>query len=73
LLDPPRDGLKVREPLLANWKELTWVFYISCNPATWARDVKDFTEKGFTLLEVTPIDLFPQTPHLEIMSVLHRA
>jgi len=72
LLDPPRDGLKVREPLLANWKELTWVFYISCNPATWARDVKDFAEKGFALLEVTPIDLFPQTPHLEIMSVLHR-
>ena len=73
VLDPPREGFKVREPFLREFKELEAVIYVSCDIATWARDCKDILEKGFRLTRVTPLDLFPQTPHLEVLSVLTRA
>ncbi|WP_435211402.1 class I SAM-dependent RNA methyltransferase [Luminiphilus sp. nBUS_16] len=73
VLDPPREGLKVRAPFLGALKELETVIYVACDIATWARDCKDFLAKGFRLARVTPLDLFPQTPHLEVLSVLTRA
>lgn len=72
VLDPPRDGLVIRKPLINKLNKLETIIYISCNPATWARDCRDFLDSGFKLKVVTPIDLFPQTPHVEIMSVLSR-
>jgi len=72
VLDPPRDGLKVRLPLLKRLRKLHTVVYVSCDLATWARDCADFTTHGLTLCEVQPLDLFPQTPHVEILSVLRR-
>ena len=48
------------------------VAYVSCNPATWARDVARFEENGYELLYAQPVDLFPQTYHVEIVSIFVR-
>ena len=69
---PPRDGLKVRLPLLKRLRKLETVVYISCDVATWARDCADFMAHGFLLAQVQPLDMFPQTPHIEVLSVLRR-
>jgi len=72
LLDPPREGLKVREPILKKMTSLKYVFYISCDLATFSRDLEDFQTAGFSIQELQPIDLFPQTPHVELMALLLR-
>jgi 23S rRNA (uracil1939-C5)-methyltransferase len=46
---------------------------VSCNPATFARDVKDFEVQGYRLAQTTPFDMFPHTPHIECVSVLEPA
>lgn len=72
LLDPPREGLKVQEGLLHKRSKLRDIFYISCDLATFVRDVKALYLGGFELQEVQPVDMFPQTPHIEIMAHLRR-
>ena len=72
LLDPPRDGLRQTSRLLASAPALEKIFYVSCDVATFARDVRAAQEHGFSLQEVQPLDLFPQTPHLELLAVLTR-
>lgn len=73
ILDPPRDGWGMRGPFIKSMKKLQTIIYISCDPATWARDCADLLAADFSLQEVVPIDLFPQTPHVEIMSILQRS
>jgi 23S rRNA (uracil1939-C5)-methyltransferase len=46
------------------------VIYISCDPATLARDIKDMSEQGYTLQKVQLVDMFPQTHHLETIALL---
>ena len=72
LLDPPRAGLS--KPVLDSVAELDpeMIVYISCDPATLARDIQRFHKKGFSLLESTPFDMFPQTFHIESLSLLQR-
>jgi len=72
LMDPPRSGLPVREPLVEGLRDVHSLVYISCNLATWRRDCRDFMAAGFELTRVTPLDMFPHTPHIEILSVLVR-
>ncbi len=72
VLDPPRDGLRIRLPIIQGLKKLETVIYVSCDPATWARDCRDFLQAGFVLELVQPVDQFPQTPHVELLSVLRR-
>ncbi len=73
VVDPPRAGLHPR--VVARVAELRprRVVYVSCNPATLARDLKDFATGGYRLTEVTPLDMFPHTPHIECVAVLERS
>ena len=48
------------------------VVYVSCDPATLARDIKIFGEKGYELKEYTPVDMFPRTSHVETIVLLQR-
>lgn len=68
VLDPPRLGAKVLAPLLENIKSLQHIFYISCHVDHFTRDAKTLIQHGFSVSTVTPIDLFPHTPHLEILT-----
>lgn len=72
VLDPPRDGLKEREALAPLFSASPWVVYISCNLATWQRDARFLQDLGLTLTQVEGLDMFPQTPHLEVLSVFER-
>ena len=72
LLDPPRVGCapEVLDALVAHAPPT--IVYVSCNPTTLARDLKRLTGEGYTLERVTPIDMFPQTAHIECVSRLTR-
>lgn len=73
LVDPPRAGLHPR--VVARVAELSAprLVYVSCNPATLARDLKDFAGRGYVTRDVAPFDLFPHTPHIECVARLERA
>ena len=72
VVDPPRAGLadgvaeSIAEAAPAR------VAYVSCNPATWARDVARFEQNGYRLARAQPEDLFPQTHHVEVASLFER-
>lgn len=70
VVDPPRAGLAkpVMDTLLLKRPET--IVYISCDPATLARDLRKLSEAGYQLDRVTPFDLFPQTFHIESVSIL---
>lgn len=72
LLDPPREGLEKRRGLFKYLDNLEKVFYISCELDTFSRDVADFLQHGWRLDEIVPVDLFPHTPHVEMMSELSK-
>jgi len=67
VLDPPREGLKNRKGLFRKKANPKHVFYVSCDLATLVRDVKDFMQHGYSVDEVQALDMFPQTPHVEIL------
>lgn len=69
VVDPPRAGLA--EQIIGSIAEAAprRMAYISCNPSTWARDVKRLEAAGFELTCATPVDLFPQTYHAEVVSI----
>jgi 23S rRNA (uracil1939-C5)-methyltransferase len=72
LVDPPRSGLgqAALDGLLA--QQAPRIIYISCDPATLARDARRLVAGGYRLAQVTPFDLFPQTYHIESVSVWER-
>ena len=71
VLDPPRDGFSNLADAIALLPELERLIYISCDPASFERDVACL--KGiFELKDLTGIDLYPQTPHVEILSCWSR-
>lgn len=72
LVDPPRKGLTesfIRASVEMNPEKIT---YVSCNPATMARDIKLYQELGYDLKKVQPVDLFPQTHHVETVALLSK-
>ena len=73
LLDPPRIGCSA--PVLQALVRLLprRIIYISCNPATQARDVKYLNGQGYKLISLLPLDMFPQTQHIEVIGVLEAA
>ncbi|PWH16234.1 MAG: 23S rRNA (uracil(1939)-C(5))-methyltransferase RlmD [Anaerolineae bacterium] len=72
LLDPPRAGLEktALDALMALRPDA--IVYVSCDPSTLARDLKRMLEYGYHLQQVTPFDVFPQTYHIESISLLTR-
>ncbi len=73
VLDPPRGGLGPRASLQLARLSAQRIVYVSCDPATLARDLRVLTEKRWSLARVIGFDLFPQTPHVEAVAVLTRA
>jgi 23S rRNA (uracil1939-C5)-methyltransferase len=71
ILDPPRQGAPEIIGLLAALNA-EQIIYISCNPATLARDIAALHQYNFTLSSLVPIDMFPQTHHLESIALLKR-
>ncbi len=72
LLDPPRDGMKGLGPLLRDLGAPRAV-YVSCDPATLARDVRGATSAGYRVAAARAVDMFPQTHHVEGVVLLERA
>lgn len=72
LLDPPREGMKGIGPLLRDLAPPRAV-YVSCDPATLARDVRAAVAAGYAVAAVQPVDMFPQTHHVEAVVLLARA
>ncbi|MEO5352857.1 MAG: 23S rRNA (uracil(1939)-C(5))-methyltransferase RlmD [Magnetococcus sp. XQGC-1] len=71
LLDPPREGaLSLVKWLLGTPSKR--LVYVSCNPATFARDAAILVHGGFSLERVQPLDLFPQTAHVELVALFVR-
>ncbi len=72
LVDPPRAGVE-KEALDAIGKMNPKVIaYVSCDPSTLARDAARLMNDGYKLLDVTPFDLFPQTYHIESISIFEK-
>lgn len=72
ILDPPRKGCdSVVLDTIARMR-ISKVVYVSCNPSTLARDLGIMTEKGYKVVKVQPIDMFPQTYHVETVVLLQR-
>jgi 23S rRNA (uracil1939-C5)-methyltransferase len=73
VVDPPRAGLSnkvVRRVLEAEAKRIV---YVSCNPTTLAPNARQFADAGYQLEAVRPVDMFPQTPHIECVALLERS
>lgn len=73
LVDPPRAGLADGVPESIAAASPGRVAYISCDPVTWARDVARFEKEGYKLCRAVPVDMFPQTYHVEVASTFIRA
>lgn len=71
-VDPPRKGLDEAFILSAAASAPRSIIYISCNAATFSRDVARFAKEGYQLSKVQPIDLFPQTHHIELVGKFTR-
>jgi len=69
VVDPPRAGLERAALDALGALRPGRIAYVSCDPATLARDAKRLLETGYALVEVTPFDLFPQTYHIESVSL----
>ena len=70
VIDPPRAGLSqkvVRRVLEAGARRIV---YVSCNPTTLAPNARQMVDAGYRLSEVRPVDMFPQTPHIECVALL---
>ena len=72
LVDPPRKGLTESFIKASAQTGADRIAYISCNVATMARDIKLYQELGYELRKVKPVDLFPQTHHVECVSLLEK-
>ncbi len=70
VLDPPRSGCDGAVLKAISTIKPQKIIYISCNPATQARDVKYLRECGYDLLSLVPLDMFPQTEHIEVIGHL---
>jgi len=71
VLDPPRSGARLQAEQIAR-APVRKLAYVSCDPASFARDVKVLIEHGFTLTRITPVDQFRWSPHVEVVGAMER-
>ena len=71
VLDPPRQGAEAQARALAQSKTAR-IVYVSCNPATFARDARILIDGGYRLVSVVPVDQFRYSAHAELVGVLER-
>ncbi|MCX8021726.1 MAG: 23S rRNA (uracil(1939)-C(5))-methyltransferase RlmD [Syntrophorhabdaceae bacterium] len=72
IVDPPRGGISKKGIELILSINPERLIYVSCNPATLARDLKVLTERNYKIVKVVPFDFFPHTPHMEVLTSLSR-
>jgi 23S rRNA (uracil1939-C5)-methyltransferase len=73
VVDPPRAGLSQKIVRRIAEMEPRRIVYVSCNPTTLAPNARQLIEAGWTLQRVQPVDMFPQTPHIECVALLERS
>jgi 23S rRNA (uracil1939-C5)-methyltransferase len=72
VVDPPRAGLSQKVVRRVLETEARRIVYVSCNPTTLAPNARQMADAGYNLAAVTPVDMFPQTPHIECVALLER-
>lgn len=72
VIDPPRTGLPDAVGEAIADRQPQRIVYLSCDPATLARDLSLFDHRGYSLTHAEAFDLFPQTPHVEVLTVCTR-
>jgi 23S rRNA (uracil1939-C5)-methyltransferase len=73
VIDPPRAGLSQKVVRRVLEVEAGRVVYVSCNPTTLAPNARQMVDAGYELKTVRPVDMFPQTPHIECVALLEAA
>ena len=73
VVDPPRAGLSSKVVRRVIEAGAARIVYVSCNPTTLAPNARQLAEAGYLLEAVQPMDMFPQTPHIECVALLRRA
>jgi 23S rRNA (uracil1939-C5)-methyltransferase len=73
IVDPPRAGLSAKVVRRVAEAAPKRIVYVSCNPTTLAPNAAQLVEAGWALRSVRPVDMFPQTPHIECVALLERA
>jgi 23S rRNA (uracil1939-C5)-methyltransferase len=72
VVDPPRAGLSQKVVRRVLEAEARRIVYVSCNPTTLAPNARQMVDAGYQLKTVRPVDMFPQTPHIESAALLER-
>ena len=72
VVDPPRAGLSQKVVRRIVEAQPSRIVYVSCNPTTLAPNAAQLVEAGYRLVKVRPVDMFPQTPHIESVALLER-
>lgn len=73
VIDPPRAGLSQKIVRRVLECEAKTIVYVSCNPTTLAPNAAQLVEAGYRLTRVRPVDMFPQTPHIECVALFEKA
>ena len=73
VVDPPRAGLSQKVVRRVLETAARRIVYVSCNPTTLAPNARQIADAGYRLAAVRPVDMFPQTPHIECVAMLERA
>jgi 23S rRNA (uracil1939-C5)-methyltransferase len=73
VVDPPRAGLSQRIVRRVLECEAKRIVYVSCNPTTLAPNAAQMVEAGYELKRIKPVDMFPQTPHIECVALLEKS
>lgn len=72
VVDPPRKGCDIKLLDAIGETKPEKIVYVSCDPSTLARDLKILEEKGYKTIKVQPVDMFPQTSHVETVCLISK-